>query len=194
MRRMVPLIILLFLCVQASGKASECSQHPVDPNASLLCSLEVTVALSPTPPMQGLSVSQVIHDICVWRTSTGRVDYVVKTESIRFVGNCADADSISTADLFDLLAQADISQGIALGYTPCGVPCSESETTRVYADACVQRVGSGCTTQFIACAGSGYCSRRYSVCCPNGPGSPVLNLLSIDAPACAGSGCESACQ
>lgn len=194
MRRMVPLIILIFLCAQAAGRASECSQHPVDPSASLLCSLEVTVALSATPPVEGLSVSQVIHDICVWRTSTGRVDYVVKTESIRFVGNCPDADGISTADLFDLLAQADISQGIALGYTPCGISCDDTETSRVYADACVQRVGSGCSTQFAVCVGSGYCGRHYNVCCPNGPGAPVLRLLSTEAPVCAGVGCESTCH
>lgn len=193
MRRMVPLIILIFLCLRASGTASECSQHPVDPNASLLCSLEVTVALS-VPPIQGASVSQVIHDICVWRTSAGRVEYVINVESIRFSGNCADADSISTADLFDLLAQADISQGIALGYATCGDLCGDTETTRVYEDACVQRVGSGCATQFTVCAGSGFCSRRYNVCCPNGPGSPVLRLLSTDAPACTGFGCESTCH
>jgi hypothetical protein len=83
-----------------------------------------------------------------------------------------------------------VAQAAALGYVTCQSTCGETATTHVFIQACVTRTGTGLTTAFSACDQTSFCNRGYRVCCPDGPSSPSITLLSADSPSCS-AGCQS---
>lgn len=131
----------------------------------------------------------------VTRPAPGEIEFHIPVDSIRFSGDGSAADSLSTQDLFALIAQTTILDAISLGYISCSGTCP-GITVRVYLPSCVQRSGSGSSTSFTSCSSSQCCVREYQVCCPAPNGSPVLTPVQSQTPSCLSSaaiGCESAC-
>lgn len=176
------LALLLVLSVRCWSQTSYC----VDQNATPIDSISVDVALG--------SSSQIISEIWVTRSAGGQIQYVVNPQLIYFSGDGSKVDAMSTTQIFDLVAQAAVSEGISLGYTSCPGSCTSPATAIVRIPACVLRTGTGILTHFTVCSGSGCCVRVYDVCCPNGAGAPSVTLSSSSSPGCSPtSGCESTC-
>jgi hypothetical protein len=98
--------------------------------------------------------------------------------------------------LFDRLAYASVRKAISSGYVHCTVPCTAPMTITVRQSSCVQRIGSGSLTTFVACSGAPYCFREYAICC-DGSGMTVTPVTYPQNPSCSGgyaSGCEATCQ
>jgi len=131
--------------------------------------------------------------IAIWRTG-GKTDYFIDPDSITFTGNGGWVDDQSTAQLFELMSQMAISQGLALGYATCSPDCGSNLTTRVYAPACVKRTGQGLDTRFSSCELDAFSMREYLVCCPNGIEAPVTQLVfKLNGGLCPGDGCSATC-
>lgn len=147
---------------------------------------------------KGKSNGQITLDICIWRTATG-ITYSIPLNSIRFSGDGSAIDSMSTATLFDLMAQAAIGQGFAEGYSTCPQVCG-SGFVHVVLPACVRRLGKGLDTKFESCVPGACCDRTYSLCCPNGGTAPYVELVGASGADCPagdaanGGTCESLCH
>lgn len=147
---------------------------------------------------KGKSNGQITLDICIWRTETG-ITYSIPLNSIRFSGEGSAIDSMPTATLFDLLAQAAIGQGLAAGYSTCPRVCGTG-FVHVVLPACVRRSGKGLDTKFESCVPDACCDRTYSICCPDGGTTPYIELVGAagaDCPAgdaANGGTCESLCH
>ncbi len=147
---------------------------------------------------KGKSNGQITLDICIWRTQTG-ITYSIPLNSIRFSGDGSAIDSMPTATLFDLMAQAAIGQGFAEGFTTCPPVCGGT-FVHVVLPACVRRLGKGLDTKFESCVPDACCDRTYSLCCPNGGTAPYVELVGAagaDCPAgdaANGGDCESLCH
>jgi hypothetical protein len=136
-------------------------------------------------------------EICIWRNeSTGQTSYSIRSESISYTGDGTVINGMTTPEIFDLLAQTSVAQLVAQGSIPCNPDCSTAQATAMlFTTACVQRSGSGASTQFLPCDALSCCMRTYSVCCPYGPGNPVIQLLSSQSSGCTSTNvaCETTC-
>jgi len=166
--------------------------HPTDPYAQLIGTTTVTVVI----PDNAGKVNDARVDISFFLTSGNKVDYVMDARSVTITGsgNGSGVDAMSTKDLFSLLSQAAVAQGVALGFTPCSSVCSSApaDLTRLYHSTCVMRTGMGLGTHFEP-YGVTYGTRDFMVCCPSGPGSTVVNLITWTGGTCPG-GSESTFQ
>lgn len=177
--------------------------HPSDPNATVIGTFWVSLQI-------GGKGGQLLADenkecsigmeIVVYRTSGGRVDYVLNTSSIHCTGDCAGVvDAIPTGQLFGMLSQLAVAQGIANGYTSCGPSCSIPTVTKVYQSLCVSRTGSGNGTHFVSCDITASCEKEYAVCCPPGASGPSITLIGTTPSGSCGIGpgglpCQTTCQ
>ena len=76
-----------------------------------------------------------------------------------------------------------------LGYTDCAATTGSS--AKVYAEACVARMGSGVNTRFIPCDRTTFSAREYAVACPAGPGAPQITAIPGAGTSCtSGYPCE----
>lgn len=172
------LTVLAALLIAAPTFAQSVSDTQADPNARMIGSFTTTVTLS--SKVEGkTATTDVAGTLTVWATSTGKIDYQIATESIKVSGNGSVADEYSTSEIFGLLSYAGIARGVTLGYTKCSSICTTDpeSLTKVYQANCVRRSGAGLTTHFKACDGNPIGNKAYSVCCPGGGGSPVINLV-----------------
>lgn len=144
-----------------------------------------------------LSLSTTEHlvwDFYLGRAASGRMEYAINPASIKFSGSCSNLNTMSTSQIFDMIATATVSQGVGLGFTTCPSSCTSPSITKVFVPGCVHRSGSDADTRFEPCPSTPCCVRTYSVCCPNGTGSPVITLLSSQSSSCTPSSyCESTC-
>ncbi|MEP7219174.1 MAG: hypothetical protein ABI876_09670 [Bacteroidota bacterium] len=69
-----------------------------------------------------------ISEITIWATSTGQTQYSFSKSGIKFIGTDPSVQNISSSDLYNLIAQAAVEQGVAMGYNYCG---STGTQTRV---------------------------------------------------------------
>jgi hypothetical protein len=135
-------------------------------------------------------------EVTVWRVN-GQVIYSVDPRMLTFSGDGPTIDSMRTMDLFNLMAQVIIGQGLSNGYSTCTGTCREN-LVKVSFPACVARVGSGVNTRFESCNPGECCVRTYAVCCSDGSNAPFIQLVGSSGSACSGSGpsgtnCESTC-
>lgn len=177
------LVLLLVLSVECWSQSNPC----LDANVTVLDTVGGRVELS--------SGNDIVWEVFVARTGSGQINYVINVGSIQFTGDGAVVDAMSTKQIFDLIAQMTVAQGIGLGYTSCPSNCNTPTQAVVKIPACVQRIGTGTDTHFTVCGGSGCCTRVYNVCCPTGNGVPLITLASSNSPGCSGAaaGCESTC-
>jgi hypothetical protein len=205
MRTIVLLVFTLLLATAvASAQHGQRFEHP--DNSAAVPSGETSITVSPAMVAASTNGAffkkkeptyQVIHDVVWWGIlnadgDTVRRDLELRPETVQIVGNCPDVDSAATTEIFELLIQSAIAQGLAQGRLHCGVICNDGiPTVRVYIPACVRRTGSGCSTQFQSCQPITYAVQDYKICCPAGPGEPQITLIYSSSPGCAGgSGCE----
>jgi hypothetical protein len=119
--------------------------------------------------------------------------YSISPSTIQYTGDASIVDGMSTKAVFDLMSQTAISQLVAQGQISCSPTCP-GPVWRLCVPACVQRVGSGSATQFLDCDPGSCCIRYYTVCCPNGPSAPVIQMVMSESAGCIDQGsCESTC-
>lgn len=197
-------ILVLTLGSTLQGMAQQYPPHPNDPTATVVGSFWVTLTLSSenkgTDLLADGSKCQTELEFIVYRTSTGRIDYVLNPNSIRCTGNCVGViDNIPTGQLFGMLSQLAVAQGISNGYTACGPNCSTPTITKVYQSLCVSRTGTGGGTRFQSCDVTATCEKEYAVCCPPGASGPSITLIGTTVVGNCGAGpngiqCETTCQ
>lgn len=177
------LALLLLLSIPGWSNQTYC----VDTTATPIDTISADMALS--------NSGNVVWEIYVERTSSGQTVYKINPASISFTGSCDSVNGMPTSAIFDMLAKATVINGIALGHTSCPSQCTPPTTTTVVMPACVSRTGSGSTTHFTTCSGSGCCTRYYSVCCPNGQGAPIVTLIGSNSTGCSSSStsCQTTC-
>ncbi len=181
-RAVMALVLLLVLSVECRSQTNNCS----DPNATPIDTVSVDVSVG--------AWTKSIWEVWIER-SGGQVQYVINVTSIHFTGDGATVDAMSTKQIFDMIAQTTVAQGVALGHTSCPSNCNAPTLAVVKIPACVQRLGTGLGTHFTVCGGGGCCTRVYNVCCPTGSSAPQITLASSSSPGCSGAaaGCESTC-
>jgi hypothetical protein len=199
-------VFALLASTVAFSQSSPCPSSS-DPSMKAVDSLRVTVTVSGGSASasgskkgdaagKGKKASgQIEWVVVIWNTDQGQGPvYSVSPSSITVTGDGSTADGMSTAAVFDLVSQSTIAQLVAQGYIPCTTECPGPTVPRLYTASCVQRVGSGESTQFIACDAQSCCIRYYSVCCPSGPGAPVIQMVKSESTGCSGQGsCQSTC-
>jgi hypothetical protein len=159
-------------------------RHPTDPAAVQQGTFTVDITFG--------GLSEVRCDVCTWLISGGGIDITIDAGSAHCVSGASTMDSIATATLFGVIAQSAVAQAISFGYLTCQATCvSSGISTHVYMAACVTRAGSGLNTAFSPCDQTSICSRAFRICCPNGLGSPTINLISTDSQNCTAGGCQS---
>jgi len=202
----VSIIAMAGLLFQPSARvfAQTYPPHPTDPSATVIGTFWISLQIGSGKGAHLLAEEEkgcaVGMEIIVYRTSGGRVDYVMNTSSIRFTGTCAGViDNIPTGQLFGMLSQLAVAQGITNGYTTCGPSCSVPTITKVYQSLCVSRTGVGNGTSFHSCDITASCEKEYSVCCPSGASGPSITLIGITPSGACGIGpngvlCQTTCQ
>lgn len=188
-RALQALVLLLLLPIPVWSQSTSCSE----PGSTVIDTVQGKLEISNQSGNQGA----IIWELIATRTSGGHTNYYINPATITFNGDGALVDALTTVQVFDLIATATVSQGIALGATPCPSSCGTPSYATVVQPSCVNRTGSGTSTSFGSCPSPGCCIRTYSVCCPNGQGSPVVTLISSQSSGCsamgAGGNCSSTC-
>ena len=195
-------LILALLAIGEGCSHNDEPRHPHDPDATLIASFYDTVFIASPNLNDSIPNSDqtiAVTNIFVFRNSGGRVDYRIDADSVRFEGDPATIVSCSTIEVFEKLARNAVRKGVEMGLAGCPQNCQVSDTNFVFTTSCVRRIGSGINTHFVKCSGSGYCPRKYAVCCPSGLG-PSLTSIPQPGPSCAGleggdgsSTCEPTC-
>lgn len=194
-------LFLLIIAGTAPAWSQEASCPGDDPTFTRLDTLHVTLELGYPNGHQDsdkeASKGHITLEVFVDRSSNGQIRYSINPMSLQFTGEDGGViDAYSTREIFRLVEQAAIAQGILEGYTPCTPDC-RSVTVNVCQNSCVSRSGQGVNTSFAICDASACCTRTYQVCCPDGAGAPVTRLVSVTGAHCdtmTGPGqCESIC-
>lgn len=182
-------VTLLLHSVCSSAQSGVCS----DQGTVALDTVAMEVTIPPTVPNSKSCVAA--WEYVIERSSGGQISYRIDPGSIHFSGDPVTINSLSTIQVFDLIATATVSNGVVIGATPCPSSCTTPSYATVVQPSCVTRGGNGENTYFSACFSTGCCRRTYSVCCPNGPNSPQIVLVSAQSSTCIGmgGGCESTC-
>ena len=183
-RAFLALAFLLLLAISTWAQLPMCSE-----SETIIDTTHVELSFSTTA-----SKSVYAWDIVIERTNAGRIDAAIDPTTIKFSGDCSGLNAMSTSQIFDMIAMTTVSQEVGQGYITCPSSCVNPVITKIYLPACVHRSGSDSTTRFESCSPTSCCVRTYSVCCPNGTGSPVITLLSSQSSGCTpNSYCESTC-
>lgn len=180
---------LLLLGADASGQVS-CP--PSDPAALPIDTTTISITITTSsPPDSGVyeagkkkNTGQIIWELIFWSTSSGPA-IQIDPASIVFSGDSGVANGMSVNDILNLVAQTSIMQAIASGTFPCPTTCSGS-TIAVLFPSCVSRVGSGNSTQILACQGASCCTRLFQVCCPDGGAAPTITPMATQGSTCEG--------
>lgn len=126
----------------------------------------------------------------VWQITGGAIEVEVEVETIEFpVDDCGVVNGMSTVELMSILAVASVKEAIAQSYLQCPSDCQTPNTTTAWMPSCVSRTGSGTSTAFTTCSGSGTCRRHYTVC--GNANSPTITPTGSTTDSC--TGCSSTC-
>lgn len=187
-RALLASLALLFCSVSCWAQSNPCSE----PGSTVIDTVEMQITV---PPSGQTQAGTWIWEFLIERTSSGQTNYVINASSISFKGDATVANSMSTTQIFNMIATATVSHGVAVGFTGCPPTCDKPSYATVVQPSCVQRSGSGESTHFEPCPSPGCCIRTYSVCCPNGPGSPQIVLINSQSSGCPGVNgqCSSTC-
>ena len=190
------LLCFVFLGVLASpcgllAQSTWMPHHPSDSGATQIGTIQGVADLGDTtfgdwgdlyPGGLASSECRTQFEICVWRLTNGRIDYVVRASSVQFGMGCdANLDSMTTASIFHMIAYASVRSGLGAGYGTCAPSCTVPDTVRVWQNSCVLRSGSGATTGFVPCDSTAFCERTFAVCCPGGTGTPNISYVAPSA-------------
>jgi hypothetical protein len=190
-------LVLSLLVVLAVPALSQTYRFLPDPNAVLIDVFPVSVNIAmgsngvpfPSKTSTGYDVITIIGS---FRTQSGKVEYQMISDSIRFNGPANLIDNTSTEMIYAFLAQEAMFQGIIRGYTPAP-ECSAPWYANVYAEACVNRVGSGIYTHFVPCDRVNYSTWKYAVCHNSSDSTMTIARIPYANPTnCQGS-CEPTC-
>jgi len=196
-RAILALAFLLLLTIPSWAQFAPCAE---DGSVSIdTTTLHLTISSNSAFALRGGITTSTTTTHVAWlvttdRSASGRINYSISAPSITFSGDCSIVDGMSTVQIFDMLAKATVSQGLATGDLSCPAACTAPLITKVMTVGCVARTGSDSTTHFVPCVPGGCCVRTYSICCPNGNGSPVITLTGSQSSGCTGSNCMSTCS
>jgi hypothetical protein len=182
-RAFLALAFLLLLAISTWAQTPACSD-----SETVVDTTHVELSFSTT------TSRTIAWEVVIERASSGRIDAVINPTSIKFSGDCSGLNTMPTSQIFDVIAMATVSQEVGSGYMTCSASCASPTITKIYLPACVHRAGTDADTHFESCSPNSCCTRTYSVCCPNGTGSPVITLISSQSTGCTpNSYCESTC-
>ncbi len=205
---LTPLALALMMLVATAAKA-QTPPHPTDPSATAVSTFMVSIDVSPSAmnktgssPLTGSDeICKIEVLVTVYATTMGAKDYVINTNSLRYVGPCAGQPTMSTQQTFALVSQMALAKGITLGHTQCSQYCQQPnpQVVRVFQSLCVQRSGFGSSTRYETCDAYAACVKEYIVCCPQGSSNPVItNIGSYNVGTCGtgqnGMPCEATCS
>lgn len=198
---MKAILLTLFLCsiiVTTHAKPSlPCGEEGATPIDTFSVNMELQSLQGGSSLTSGAGSAWVSWEVIVQHSSSGQNNYVVNLGSISFTGDPTEVDNMTTGQIFTLIGQSTVAQGVALGHTPCPPSCTTPAVAEVRLPACVGRIGIGIGTYFQECD-TNCCVRTYHICCPNGPGAPIIDLVSTSGPSCSGSiqgaTCTSTCE
>jgi hypothetical protein len=148
----VSLVLSLLAC---SLPVRAVTPHPTDSSATLIAVDTVwwNLPSSTDPPLLVASNEGATrHVVVVWRSSTGRVDYVLDANSFDQGDSSAGLDSLTTPSVFDRITHATMLRGSAVGYADSTADSLSPGHSWVFVPACVERTGSGSTTEITSCS------------------------------------------
>ncbi|HVK38777.1 MAG TPA: hypothetical protein VNA88_09620 [Candidatus Kapabacteria bacterium] len=165
--------------------------HPTDSSAVLLAVDTVAWSLPSVvdpPTLATSNEGKTRQIVCVWRTPTGRTDYVIAAETFEAGDSCAALDSLSTPELFNRLAYVAVLHGAAAGYADSAADSVSPGHSWVFFAACVERTGAGSSTTLSPCSDS----LRRCIATYYGTEPAIITLhYSGGSPACSVTDCES---
>jgi hypothetical protein len=184
--RLLTTLFVAALVFSTTALAQSTSPLPNDPGAVVLGTFTVNTAIlnggtgSNGQPLARAkakpATGDVIAEITFMRTSSGKINYMIKSETIELIGGAKDW---STRGIYNHLADAAVVHGTNAGITSCSTGCSSTVTT-VWAHSCVERNGN----QFTVVNSSLVSSRDYTVCCDSN--GALVTMVSINDPGCTG--------
>src|SRR5688500_11400252 len=141
-------LLALLLPTSAVAQTAAVTPHPTDSAAALIGSFNTDIIFAASSAPKDREVTGHTN-VCVFRLSTGTVEYVINTDSVRLLGTWNTGDSVGTVELIDHLSRATVAQGIARGFSSCVATGTTSATVRH--SSLVERTGSGTSTRFRHC-------------------------------------------
>jgi|GEM_PF-3293833 len=181
----ISIVFAILLSTTAWAQTTGTPSHPLDPDAEYLGTMMINIpAQSQIQDGQSFYGSglSLIGAVIIFR-SGGLIDYLISVPDIKFDGDGIWVDTTSTAMIFNLVSRAAVLQGMAEGYTTCSSNCASSPVSRVLAETCVKRHGSGVNTWFTPC-GLLIGIREYVICCPAGSGDVQANMIQFTGLPC----------
>jgi|GEM_PF-1921755 len=140
----------------------------------------------------GIGSGHVIVDVSVWNVQ-GRPVIAISNGTVDFKGDPVAVEKMSASEIFAMLTQAAIGQGLGRKSLSCTAECG-GYLVEVVQPACVSREMTESGMVLKTCNLSDCCVKTYMVCCPTGSASPVIKEVSSKGSGCTSSGCESTCQ
>jgi hypothetical protein len=162
-------LVLSLLVVLAIPASAQTVEFLPDPNAVLVDMFPVVVriALGPnnTPfvSKNNADGGDVIMILGGYRTQSGKIEYQMISDSIRYHGPDHIIDNTPTSTLYAFLAREAMFQGVLRGWTPAP-DCSTPWYANVYSEPCVTRYGRGIDTRFIPCDRTNYATWKFATC------------------------------
>lgn len=127
-------------------------------------------------------------NIDVWATGGSQPVFTVAPGSLSFTDEDGVIDDVTAVDVFDAIGVVTVRKGVALGYLSCTSNCQSPYSTLFYTSSCVERSGSGSSTEFAHYSGASV--RGYSYCCDGGPTTVTLTGAN-GTTSCSGQNIES---
>ena len=177
MKSILTSVVALVLCtIAAQAQTSSPQTLTGDPGAMLIGTFQVQTPVS--IEINGKrKVGDVSHEVFVLRTSAGSVEYALSTTSI-VPNEGLEIDFFGTREIYRQLANGAVVEAARLGY----MPPAGTQTTKVWFESKVQRVGSGIATRFVPCSSYDGVSRSFSVAFAGGEATVTETTGTLIAP------------
>jgi len=190
-------LVLSFLLVLAIPAMSQTTRFLPDPNAPMVdmfpISVHITADVSGIPDLSRTNGGfDVITVLGGFRTQSGKIEYQIMTDSIRFNGPDDLINNTPTAKVYASLAREAMIQGVMRGWTPAP-DCATPWYANVYSEPCVRRMGTGAATRFIPCDRVNFSTWKYSICHNAGDTMPTINRIPFYNQIVCDTYCEPTC-
>jgi len=155
------------------------AQDPIHPIPTQGATLIAQLPMSTTVWVEvygKVKSDKVSNHLFVWRTGTGAVEFSLGTSTM-MPETGLEIDYIGTQQIFHQVASNAVAEGARLGF----IPPSGTQTTKVWYESNVERIGSGIATRFAACTSFTMVARDYSVSFNNGSAT-VTDLSTTNYP------------
>lgn len=130
----------------------------------------------------------VVWYIEVWNTGGSQPVFTIAPGSISFQDDEDVVDEQTAVQVFDAISAVTVRKGVVLGFLSCTSDCENPNSTLVYTSSCIERSGSGSSTEFAHYSGASV--RGYDYCCNGGPATVTFTGAN-GTTSCSGQNIES---